>query len=196
MDDEFEGKGAKARKELVRGSLQPTMPPLTLAVPSTGQQADTTDSVASMARECQGSLTSAGVDQWSLLGLGRDEKKKEKDKQGHGKGEDKGKLSPQRVLQPRAASSTGFIRVPPPLSPHRGGAAPGPVLVEFHNYRKKYRSLQRSKLGRNVRKKMYGPFPPHGNVRPTKLESSLRLCNKEPIKKRNVPEVSSMAQHP
>ena len=61
---------------------------------------------------------------------------------------------------------------------------------------KKYRSLQRSKPGRNVRKEMYGPFPPRGDVRPTKSECILRLCNKEPTKKRNVPEVSSMAQHP
>ena len=38
---------------------------------------------------------SAGVDQWSMLGLGQDQKIEEKDKQGHGKGEDKGKLSPR-----------------------------------------------------------------------------------------------------
>ena len=40
MDDEFEGKGAKAWKELGRGSPQPTMPPLTPVMPSTIQQAD------------------------------------------------------------------------------------------------------------------------------------------------------------
>ena len=80
-----------------------------------------------MAKKRQGSLTSAGVDQWSMLGLGRDDKTKEKDKQGHGKREDKGKLSPRRVVQPRVASSTGFIREPPPLSPRMGGAAPGSV---------------------------------------------------------------------
>ena len=53
----------------------------------------------------------------------------EKDKQSHGKGEDKGKLSLQHMVQPRAASSTGFIRVPPPLSPRTGATAMGPVPV-------------------------------------------------------------------
>ena len=70
---------------------------------------------------------SAGVDHWSMLKLGRDDKIEEEDKQGHGKGEDKGKLSPQRVVQLGAASSTGFIRVPPTLLPCMGGATPGPV---------------------------------------------------------------------
>ena len=70
------------------------MPPLTPVVPSTSQQADTADSVASMAKKGQGSLMSAGVDQWSMLGLGQDQKTEEKDKQGLGKIEDKGKLSP------------------------------------------------------------------------------------------------------
>ena len=72
---------------------------------------------------------SARVDQWSMLGLGREDKTEEKDKQGHGKDEDKGKLSPRRVVQRGVASSIGFIRVPPPVSPHMGGAAPGPVLA-------------------------------------------------------------------
>ena len=125
MDDEFEGKGAKVWKELGRRSLQPTMPPLTLVMPSTSQQADTADSVASMAKKHQGSLMSARMDQWSMLGLGRDDKIEEKDKQGHGKGEDKGKPSPRRAVQLGAASSSSFIRVPPPLSPRMGGAAPG-----------------------------------------------------------------------
>ena len=61
------------------------MPPLTPVMPLTSQQADTTDSVASMAKKHQGSLMSAGVDQWSMLGLGQDDKTKEKDKQGHGR---------------------------------------------------------------------------------------------------------------
>ena len=98
VDDEFEGKGAKVWKELGRRSPQPTMPPLTLVMPSTNQQADTVDSVASMAKKRQGSLTSAGMDQWSMLGLEQNDKIEEKDKQGHGKGEDKGKLSPQHVV--------------------------------------------------------------------------------------------------
>ena len=68
MDDEFEGKGAKVWKEFERGISQPTMPPLTPVMPSTSQQADTADSVASMAKKHQGSLMSAGVDQWSMLG--------------------------------------------------------------------------------------------------------------------------------
>ena len=80
-----------------------------------------------MARKRQGPLTSAGVDQWSMLGMGRDDKIEEKNKQGHGKREDKGKLSPWRVVQPRAAFSTGFVRVPPPLSPCMGGVALGLV---------------------------------------------------------------------
>ena len=74
------------------------MPPLILVVPSTSQQADTADSVASMAKKGQGSSMSAGVDQWSMLGLGQDQKIEEKDKQGLGKIEDKGKLSPRRVV--------------------------------------------------------------------------------------------------
>ena len=116
VDDESKGKGAKVWKELGHESPQLTMPTLTPAVPSTSQQADTADSVASMARKHQGPSTSAGVDQWSMVGLERDDKIEEKDKQRHGKGEDKVKLSPRRVVQPGAASSTGFIRVPPPLS--------------------------------------------------------------------------------
>ena len=71
---------------------------LTLIVPSTSQQADVADLVASMARKRKVSSASARVDQWSLLGLEHDDIKEEKDKQGHGKGEDKGKLSPQRVV--------------------------------------------------------------------------------------------------
>ena len=103
------------------------IPPLTPVVPSSSQQADTADSVASMAQKQEGSSISAGVDQWSMLGLGHEDKHEEKDKQGQGKGEDKGKLSPRHVVQPGAASSTGFVRVPPPLSPQVGGAAPGSV---------------------------------------------------------------------
>ena len=95
MDDEFECKGAKVWKELGRESPQLTMPPLTPVIPSTSQQADTADPVASMVKKHQGSSMSAGVDQWSMLGLGRDDKTEEKDKQGHGKVEDKGKLSPR-----------------------------------------------------------------------------------------------------
>ena len=64
-----------------------------------------------------------------MLGLGREDKNEEKDKQGQGKGEDKGKLSPLRVVQLGAACSTSFVRVPPPLSPRVGGAAMGPVLA-------------------------------------------------------------------
>ena len=37
VKDESEGKGAKAWKEFGRDSLQPTMPPLTLVVPSISQ---------------------------------------------------------------------------------------------------------------------------------------------------------------
>ena len=74
------------------------MPPLTPVVPSTSQQADTVDSVASMARKREGFLKSAGVDQWSMLGLRRGDKIEEKGKQSQGKGEEKGKLSPQRVV--------------------------------------------------------------------------------------------------
>ena len=64
-----------------------------------------------------------------MLRLGCEDKNEEKDKQGQGKGEDKGKLSPRHVVQPGVASSIGFIRVPPPLSPRVGGAAVGPVLA-------------------------------------------------------------------
>ena len=67
-----------------------------------------------------------------MLGLGREDKKEEKDKQSQGKGEDKGKLSPRHVVQPGAASSAGFIRVPPPLSPRVGGATPAVGGVGDH----------------------------------------------------------------
>ena len=69
VDDESDGKVAKVWKELGCGSPQPTMPPLTPVIPSTSQQADTTDLVASMAKKSQGSLTSARVDQRGMLGL-------------------------------------------------------------------------------------------------------------------------------
>ena len=103
--------------------------PLTLVVPSTSQQANIVDSVASMARKRQAPSMSAKVDQWSMLGLGLHDKIKKKNKQSHGKVEDKGKLSPWRVVQPGAASSTSFVQVPPPLLPRMCGAAPGPVPV-------------------------------------------------------------------
>ena len=77
-------------------SPQPTMPSLTPVVPSTNQQADTPDSIASMAWKREGPSTSARIDQWSMLG--HDDTKEEKDKKGHGKGEDKGKLSPRCVV--------------------------------------------------------------------------------------------------
>ena len=44
MDDESEDKGVKVWKELGHESPQLTMPPLTLVVPSTSQQADTANS--------------------------------------------------------------------------------------------------------------------------------------------------------
>ena len=80
-------------------SPQSTMPPLTLAVPSISQQADTVDSVASMARKHGGSLMSAGVDQWSLLGLRHENIKEKKDKQGHRKNENKVEMCLQQRLQ-------------------------------------------------------------------------------------------------
>ena len=98
VDDESESKGAKVWKELGRESPQLTMPPLTPVMPSTSQQADTADSVASMAKKHQGSSMSTGVDQWSMRGLGQDQKTEEKDKQDSGNFEDKGKVSPQCVV--------------------------------------------------------------------------------------------------
>ena len=38
-------------------------------------------------------------------------------------------------------------------------------------------------------KEKYGPFPPCGDVRPTKSESVLRLCNKEPKQKKECPQI-------
>ena len=83
------------------------------------------DSVPSIAQKREGPFTSIGIDQWSMLG--HDDIKEEIDELGHGKGEDKGRLSPWRVVQLGVASWTSFIRVPPPLSPHRGSVALGPV---------------------------------------------------------------------
>ena len=73
----------------------------------------------------EGPSTSARIDQWRMLG--HEDIKEEKDKKGHGKGEDKGKLCPRRVVQARVVSSAGFMGVPPPLSPCRGGAVQGSV---------------------------------------------------------------------
>ena len=50
VEDELEGKGAKVCKELGHESLQLTMPPFTPVMPSTSQQADTADLVASMTK--------------------------------------------------------------------------------------------------------------------------------------------------
>ena len=80
MEDEPEGKGAKVWKELGCESSQLTMPPLTLVVPSTNQQANTTDSIASITQKRERSSSSARVDQWSMLGPGREDKNEEKDK--------------------------------------------------------------------------------------------------------------------
>ena len=80
VDDGSEGKGAKVQKELGREGPQPTMPPLTPKAPSTSQQADTVDSIVSMAWKHEGPLMSDGVDQWSMLGLVRDDKIEGKDK--------------------------------------------------------------------------------------------------------------------
>ena len=51
VEDEFEGEGAKVWKELGHGSPQLTMSLLTPVMPSASQQADTADSVASMAKK-------------------------------------------------------------------------------------------------------------------------------------------------
>ena len=64
-----------------------------------------------------------------MLERSRRDKTEEKDKQSTGKGEDKGKLTPRRMVQPGAASSTGFMGIPPPVSPSRGGSVPGPVPI-------------------------------------------------------------------
>ena len=108
MDDDREARGKQ--------------PPRIPVMPTAG----TADSVASMTRNRQGPSTSAGADQWSILEHSREDKT-EKDKQSAEKGEDKGKLSPRRVIQPGAASSTSFMRVPSPRSPGRSGSVPGPV---------------------------------------------------------------------
>ena len=46
VDDDSEGKGVKVWKELGRVSPQPTMPPITLVVPSTSQWTDIANFVA------------------------------------------------------------------------------------------------------------------------------------------------------
>ena len=96
----------------------------------------------------------------------------------------------------RGPSPWSCISTPPTAVPDASVTTVYIVVVEFHKLQKKDESLQRSKPGCNVKKEMYGPFPPRGDVRPTKSERILCLCNKEPTKKRNIPEVSSMAQHP
>ena len=77
-------------------SPQLIVSPLNLVVPSTNQQANTMDLVASMAQKREGTSTSAGIDQWSMLG--HEDIKEEKDKKGYGKGEDKGKLSLRHMV--------------------------------------------------------------------------------------------------
>ena len=72
-------------------SPRPTMPPLTLVVPSTNQQPDTVDFGASIAWKWEGPSTPTGIDQWRLLG--HEDIKEEKAQKGHGKSKDKGRLS-------------------------------------------------------------------------------------------------------
>ena len=122
VDDDLEARGAAVLQDLGLVEPQTTQPPQIPVMPT----ADTADSVASMTRNRQGPSTSAGADQWSVLEQSRRDKM-EKDKQSAGKGEDKGKLSPRRMVLPGAASSTGFTGIPPPVSPGRGGSGPGPV---------------------------------------------------------------------
>ena len=45
-------------------------------------------------------------------------------------------------------------------------------------------------------KEKYGPFPPYGDVRPSISESVMRLCNKEPIKEKNVPRSAQWLSTP
>ena len=123
LDDDLEARGAAILQKLGLEDPQMTQPPITPVMPS----ADTTDSVASMAKNRQGPLTSAGAEPWSMLERSQRDKMEEKDKQSAGKIEDKGKLSPQRMVLPGAASSTGFMGIPPPVSPGRGGSVPRPV---------------------------------------------------------------------
>ena len=122
VDDDLEARGAAILQKLGLEDPQMTQPPQIPMMPT----ANTADSVASMIRKRQGPSTSARADQWSVLEQSRKDKM-EKDKQSAGKGEDKGKLSPRRMVLPGAASSTGFTGIPPPVSPGRGGFVPGPV---------------------------------------------------------------------
>ena len=122
VDDDLEARGAAVLQDLGLIEPQTTQPPRIPVMPT----ADTADSVASMTRNRQGPSTSAGVEPWSVLEQSRRDKM-EKDKQGAGKNEDKGKLSPRQMVLPGAASSTGFMGIPPPVSPGRGGSVPGPV---------------------------------------------------------------------
>ena len=62
------------------------------------------------------------------------------------------------------------------------------VVVEFHDYRKNTGHYKGANPDAMSEKKKYGPFPPRGDVRPTKSECIVRLCNKEPTKKRDVPK--------
>ena len=123
LDDDLEARGAAVLQDLGLVEPQTTQPPGTPVMPS----ADTADSVASIARNRQGPSTSAGAEPWSMLEQSQRDKTEEKDKQSAGKSEDKGKLSPRRMVLPGAASSTGFMGIPPPVSPGRGGSVPGPV---------------------------------------------------------------------
>ena len=123
LDDDLEARGAAVWPDLGLVDPQMTQPPVIPVMPS----ANTADSVASMAKNRQGPSTSAGADQWSVLEQSRRDKTEEKDKQSAEKNEDKGKLSPRRMVLPGAASSIGFMGIPPPMSPGRGGSVPGPV---------------------------------------------------------------------
>ena len=123
LDDDLEAKRAAVWPDLDHVDPQMTQPPVIPVMPS----ADTADFVASMAKNRQGPSTSAGAEPWSMLERSQRDKTEEKDKQSAGKGEDKGKLSPRRMVQPGTASSTGFMGIPPSVSPGRGGSVPGPI---------------------------------------------------------------------
>ena len=120
VNDDLEAKRAAVWPDLDLVEPQTMQPPIIPVMPIAA------DSVASMTRNRQGPSTSAGAEPWSVLEQSRRDKM-EKDKQSAGKGEDKGKLSPRRMVLPGAASSTGFTGIPPPVSPGRGGSVPGPV---------------------------------------------------------------------
>ena len=109
-----DAKRSEAWLELVKPSTEKTSqatPPLIPMMPSTSQHVEKADLVAFV-------VCNRDPDPAALSGTG-----KRVPSEDQGKVDNKGKLSPQLMVEPGATSSTSFMGVSPPFSPRKGHAA-------------------------------------------------------------------------